>query len=131
MLEGRVRCTSLHRSCGCSGRTPTAWEASPAGDGGPHDLPGWAYGGPTYSQCTPELLVGPWPGVPEHLGHISGDSETLVAADYPQRAAPIRQPTLPLTGVPTYSTYSTRSADTEMDFHQRVHPARRRSTVQR
>ncbi|KAJ1141852.1 hypothetical protein NDU88_008180 [Pleurodeles waltl] len=49
---------------------------------------------------------------------------SLVTADYPQRAGQRRQPTFPLTGIPSYSTYNTRSADTERDFHQRVHPAK-------
>ncbi|KAJ1100545.1 hypothetical protein NDU88_005627 [Pleurodeles waltl] len=56
---------------------------------------------------------------------------SLVTADYLQRAGQRRQLTFPLTGVPTYTTYSTRSADTERDFHQRVHPARRQTTMQR
>ncbi|KAJ1189362.1 hypothetical protein NDU88_006110 [Pleurodeles waltl] len=56
---------------------------------------------------------------------------SLVTADYPQLAGQRRQPTFRLTGVPTYSTYSTRSADTEEDFHQWVYPARRRTTMQR
>ncbi|KAJ1199513.1 hypothetical protein NDU88_003347 [Pleurodeles waltl] len=104
LLEGRVRCTSPHRPCECSCRTPTARGVSPTDDGGLHDLPGWASYGLTYLRCTPELLGDPCPEGPELLGRISGDSETRVTASYPQRAAPIRQPILPFTGVPCFGS---------------------------
>ncbi|KAJ1151222.1 hypothetical protein NDU88_004009 [Pleurodeles waltl] len=76
----------------------------PTGDGGPHDLPGWTPYGLTYFRCTPELLVGPYQEDPELLRRISGGSETLVTASYPQRAAPIRQLILPFTGVPYFGS---------------------------
>ncbi|KAJ1140328.1 hypothetical protein NDU88_006685 [Pleurodeles waltl] len=93
----------------------------PHGGRGPHDLSGWAYYGPTYSRC--------WsaPG----RGSRGVWDTSLVTADYPQRAGPRRQLTSLLAGVPTNSTYNTRSADTERNFHQRVHPARRQTTMQR
>ncbi|KAJ1142758.1 hypothetical protein NDU88_009071 [Pleurodeles waltl] len=52
----------------------------------------------------PKLFVGPCPEDPELLSHVSGGSETLVTAGYPQRAAPIWQLILPFTNVPYFGT---------------------------
>ncbi|KAJ1082322.1 hypothetical protein NDU88_002490 [Pleurodeles waltl] len=76
----------------------------PTDDGGPRDLPGWAPYGLIYLRYTPELLVGPHPEGPEPLRRVFGGFATLVTAGYPQRAAPIRQPILPFTGVPCFGS---------------------------